>query len=582
MDLDLKATLVNMVLQDPRDKGFISTSKKYLDALSEEEKDNDTKEIISIFTSILAHNIQEPKEILFNLGGSQLSDDLKAGICDNTKYTNTYKKDILAKLSSKASVSNIEPYINKIQKLIGDINMLGGSKNGTEALFSLYDKIQELNKVAYQNRITNASGNVLIIDPTLPPDQCTRNTLSGVLNDLKLSASNKIHTISVIDNFVGGGFGPKSLNIFAAIGGHGKSLVLQNILLYASKNNKIEYFDVEDTNKPCLVLVSLELTRKQLFGRHLAFCGIHLTDDEIDKMDEEALEIMVGENNAKFGFNIPVIYIERLQGTAYTSCSEIEDELSGLMNVGYQPVMVAIDYLDRLEVVSQKHKTLGLTGADGSALLRQKGHECRDLGVKFNIPVITAAQLNGEGQAAMGKVEPFLRKIDILHHFDLGMLAGSKVLQTEVETIIYCHSFDIECKSQDEEILKTDHYMAMTVVKDRDGKSRYYLSERDNLNEAAYKRYTMQIRNNIGLSELFKQTARHYAVIPSNGFVLDEKDYGRSIRMFYTGEQNEFVGLNDLMKSYGGSDNVINSISAYIPGMEEEQKQSDLAKLDQL
>lgn len=571
MDISLGSTLINCIIQDPKDRTFIGSVKRHLEGLSDEERDNDVQEIIKLTNSILTNNIVEKKEILFDISSRDFSDDIRANIDDETKFSKKFKKDILAKLSTKSSTSNIKVYSNEIMKLLDFIDINGGNKKGTDALYDLWDKIQELNKVAYQTKVSSNSGNLLIIDPTLPNGECTRNTLTAVLNDLRLSASNKIKTIKVIDDFVGGGFGPKSFNIFAAIGGNGKSLVLQNIFLYASKNNKREDFEVENGCIPCLVFVSLELTRKQLFQRQLAFCGIHLSDDEIKNMEDAKLETLVFEANAKFGFNIPIIYIERLQGEYLTSCNEIDDELGNLVNIGYQPVMVAIDYLDRLEVASSKHKNLGYTGAEGSTLLRQKGRECRDLAVKHNIPVVSAAQLNGEGMSAVGKVEPFMRKIDILHHFDLGMLAGSKQLQTEVETIVFCHRITIECRSQDEEILKTDQYIAMTVMKDRDGVSRYYLSNRDNINAAAYKRYTTQVRNNVGLNEVFKQTARHHTVIPLNGFKLDEFDYGRSIRMFYTGDQNEFVGINDLMGSYGGSDNVINSMDNYIPGANDAQ-----------
>lgn len=543
MDLSQLSTAINCVLQDLKDKQFISSVKKQFDSFSpDEKKDPNIAESLKWFNIIIQRNISEQAEAVYELSSLEIDDDLRSLIDDETSYTKKFKSDFIAKLSVAASISSLKPNLERLTGMADKILLLNG-KRAIDMLYDLYEGIDELQKLAYKTKTMSSSGNIVIIDPI---DNSTHGTMGPVLEELKQAATNKIKSIPVIDDMVGGGFAPKTFNLFGAIGGNGKSLTLQNILLYASKNNDRSIFELEAGLKPCLLFISLELSKKQCYQRQLAWCGVTVSDSELEKLTETEMEQMTMEQANKTGFKLPVIYIERIQGEWYTSINEIESECDNLINMGFQPVMIAIDYLDRLEVNSNRHKQLGMTGADGSALLRQKGAECRELGFRRNCPVISAAQLNGEAQSEMNKVEAYLRSIDIVHHFGTGMLAGSKQLQTETDTIVFQHKIEIENKTQEGEVIETTEFIAMSVMKDRDGHSTYKLSVRDKENEIQYKKQTQKIRNT-ALGELLKDTTRIHAVVPLHKFRLDESDYARSIRMFYPTDKTEFVCLTDLI-----------------------------------
>lgn len=549
MESCILATAINCTLQDLRDKQFITSFKKQLDGLPDKDKeDKNVSETIKLLADILNRDMSEKQECLFEISSRDFTDDLKSLIDDTTKYTKVFKRDFITKLSANRSMSVLKPFTERLTSLIDKIELNNG-KRATEALYELYDVIDDMQKTAYKVKTSSSSGNMVIIDPI---NKSTHDTMGPVLEELKQAVSNKIKSIVAIDNMVGGGFAPKTFNMFGAIGGNGKSLTLQNILLYASKNNSSELFDLDPGLCPCLLFISLELTKKQCFQRQLAWCGIKVTDDELLNMSEEELEHMAMEWSIKTELKLPIVYIERIQGQFSTSIVEIDSECSNLVNMGFQPVMIAVDYLDRLEVSSMKHRNLTMaTGAEGSALLRQKGAECRELSIRRNCPVISAAQLNGEAQSELTRVEAYLKKVDIVHHFGTGMLAGSKQLQTELDTIIFQHKIEIENKSQEGDTIETTEFIAMSVMKDRDGHSRYKISSRDKINEVQYRKYTQSLKNSV-LSELIRDTARIHAVIPLHMFRLDEVDYARSIRMFYPNEKVEFVSIGDVMKSYHG------------------------------
>lgn len=543
MDLSQLSTAINCVLQDLKDKQFISSVKKQFDSFSpDEKKDPNIAEVLKWFNTIIQRNISEQSEAVYELSSLEIDDDLRSLVDDETSYTKKFKSDFVAKLSVAASISSLKPNLERLTGMADKILLLNG-KRAIDMLYDLYEGIDELQKLAYKTKTMSSSGNIVIIDPI---ENTTHDTMGPVLEELKQAATNKIKSIPVIDDMVGGGFAPKTFNLFGAIGGNGKSLTLQNILLYASKNNDRSIFELEAGLKPCLLFVSLELSKKQCFQRQLAWCGVTVSDSDLEKLTESEMEHMIMDQANKTGFKLPIIYIERIQGEWYTSINEIESECDNLINMGFQPVMIAIDYLDRLEVNSTRHKQLGMTGADGSALLRQKGAECRELGFRRNCPVISAAQLNGEAQSEMNKVEAYLRSIDIVHHFGTGMLAGSKQLQTETDTIVFQHKIEIENKTQEGEVIETTEFIAMSVMKDRDGHSTYKLSVRDKENEIQYKKQTQKIRNT-ALGELLKDTTRIHAVVPLHKFRLDESDYARSIRMFYPTDKTEFVCLTDLI-----------------------------------
>jgi len=109
----------------------------------------------------------------------------------------------------------------------------------------------------------------MIIDP----ENGLGDTGEVVHKQIDKAAKSKIKTIPSIDMLVGGGFLPGSLVLICCLSGHGKSLIMQNIAIYASINNKKEDFEVRDGMKPCILFVSYEMKLIQLLQRHLSFYG---------------------------------------------------------------------------------------------------------------------------------------------------------------------------------------------------------------------------------------------------------------------------------------------------------------------
>lgn len=538
MRKELHIAAINCVLQDVKDRSFIGGVKRCIDNMPEDiRKEKDVKCTLEVLSNILDDNITEKKEILLDFASKDYSDDIKCQIDENTKYSRKFRKDLLDLLNASSVRSNVLPMVNSIVEALDEIHYnTNDGKAVVNALSTFMDNLDSLHKTAYKSKVSTGSSNILIMDPD---ENTTHGTLDATIKELREADMFKIKTIEALDMIVGGGFAPKSLTVFAAYTGHGKSLIMQNLILYASKNNERQRFDVAEGFKPCIIFISLELTKKQLLERHLAWCGHKIPATDLANMKDKDIEKLVIDANKQAGLQIPIMYIERLNGDMSTNIMDIEDEMNNCFNAGFQPVLTIIDYVDRLDVFDVKARSLGSSGSDGSMLLKQKVRECRELGVRKNVPVVTAAQLSGEVGTIISEIEKTPKKLDVLPNVPQSFLAGSKYLGAEVEYLIFCNKTEIEERdSESDRNIVKKNFLSMCVKKDRDGHSRYYKSTRDKENEAAYLQYTRRLSMEPNTKRFMSSSGENHVVIPMNGFNITDDDYGRSIRMFYLGSDN--------------------------------------------
>lgn len=534
MRKELIVAVLNCILQDVKDRAFVSAANRCINSMNQEYKtDKDIQLLLHVLSKVLDENIIDKNEVMYEISQTEFSDEVKVNINDDSFYTASFRKDLLDTINAISVRSKVENTVTTLQDSLNTIEYASNSKKTVDAMRTFMQASDELYKQVNMIKIGSASSNVLIIDPDA---ETTHGTLTPVLVDMRKAVTHRIKTIPAIDMLCGGGFTGKTCILFGAYTGSGKSMILQNIALYTSKRNRCDIINEE--YKPCVLYISLELTRKQLMVRHLQWCGISIDEEEMKRMTDEDIERLVLETNKKSGLQLPIVYIERLTGDYYTTINEVDDEFNNCVNLGFMPIMVLIDYVDRLEVYSSKHQQLGTTGADGAALLRQKVKECRDLAVHKSVPVLTAAQLSGEVGNIIGECAKWPRQVDPVLNFSPGLLAGSKLLSTELELMIFCHKTSIEERNEETDQITYQNFMSMGVKKDRDGTARYNRSPRDMDNETMYVHYTKGLRNSGPVRTLIPNSSEIHVVMPLDKFRIREDDYGRSIRMFYLSDDN--------------------------------------------
>ena len=554
LDINKHAAIISVIMADLVDRTFIYSVKKYFENLPDEaKKHQDIEATLEWLQAILMKNINEKKEAAYELKAVNISKSLKMLIDYSSGYSKTYKRELLTALSRDTVVANLEPIVNDIKEMVVDIRTFDSDKKSVKKMVALFDEISHLYQVAQKNKIASSDSNMLIIDPT---SKDTYNTLPKVMEGVRTSAANKIKTIPALDMMFGGGISAKTLTLFGAWTGNFKSGTMQNLALYMAKNNSKDAFKLDVNMQPCILFVSLELTLRQLLERDLAWMRSGVSEEELKTLSDEEVRDAIFNAREANGITIPIIYAERLTNKAqWTPASMVESMILELRSSGMQVVAVVVDYLDRMSLDDQSFKGAGTGAQENSLKLKQKAKELRDLAIKMDIIVITAAQLNGSVREIVKRCQPYIKQVDPVASFGSGMFMSSATLETEVETSIYSHLIEIEERTENSSEVIKKQFIAYGLFKDRDGKALpYKKSERDLSMESLERSYRNKLLQNRELRELMGENIKFHVLIPLENWRLSETDYARTIRTYYPSEKGSFISMDDVLNLSSGID----------------------------
>lgn len=544
IDIDMHASLLSCVLMDVRDRSFLAGIKAYIEKLPQDRLSNDIACTGNLIDTIFSKNIMERKETIIEFLKLPYSDNLKSRVIVDARFTKEYKMSLLKALEYTVIYDQIIEPTKNLENIANKIRMSNYTSKA-QVYDEFKDAVNLLYKTVNEQDIAVEDDGLLILDPIT---KSTHNTLADTIDVMKLSLHNKVKTIPLFDHMFTGGLIPGTLSIFGALAGNFKSGMLHNLALYASKNNNPDAFIHEPELTPCILMMSLELSRRQLLLRDLAFMGLRLTKQQIDSLLVSEIENIVMKKREELGFKIPIVYSERLTGQKPTNIAVVENLINKLRNKGLQTVMLAVDYLDLMQVQSFSHQHMNATGADGAKVLQQKAKELRDICIKLNLVGLTAAQLNAEASRALLKCQGHLSKVDIISHYNESMFASSTAISRECEVIVLLHKVTIAETDQASNQIISKDYIALGVFKDRDSiVGPYIKSLRDIETEHEYETYTTKLKQDLNLRPLILETGKFQAVIPLNGYQLSETDYAHSIRNFYPNDNA--VSLSEIMSS---------------------------------
>lgn len=256
------------------------------------------------------------------------------------------------------------------------------------------------------------------------------------------------------DVLVLNGFESRRLYIVAGSSGVGKSMFLINLLVNAvkkcknisSEQNKekvLVYITAENMlNETLLRFYSCLMERpvNSILSKMLSFETKEEYDEFVEQMEKEVKEVL-----KKSGVNVVFKYVLSHETTVF----DIENFL-GMYLDKYDVLAVYIDYLDLL-ATKQKF----------SEYRRELAHitqQLKNMAIQFNIPVITASQLNREGyDAAKAKLTQISESIEKVNKADFVLF-----LQDHVEKYVVDKNTSIEYKK-----------IRVSVLKNRNGVSDY-------------------------------------------------------------------------------------------------------------
>lgn len=258
------------------------------------------------------------------------------------------------------------------------------------------DEIMTLIKNAYEIGIAKRLG-VSFFDEA-------EEMLQRIIEDVPISTG-----WPSLDDAIGGGLMKKSLTIIAAPSGVGKSLSLYNL----SNNLSI-------MGKNTLI-ISLELDEDRVYKRLAANVTMINPRNLKDNVDEAIVKIKVARKTRG-----DIVLVKLPNGSC---CNEIEAFLKeSELKLGRVFDCIMVDYMD---IMSPNNKSIPET--DISTRDKAIAGELREIGVKHNIPIVTAAQQTKDAEEAK-----------TLNH---SHLSGGKYKSNICDLMIYAMATD-EMKAQ--------------------------------------------------------------------------------------------------------------------------------------
>jgi len=193
-----------------------------------------------------------------------------------------------------------------------------------------------------------------------------------------------------LDNALYGGFQSGRLYIFTGGTGKGKSLILNNITVNLAKTYQTSDFRKKfekefSTYKPCIVFVTNENLISETRLR-IASIIDDTSPDNPNLSDKKYQAKLFADFVKKTGIVLYFKYVPPRSVTAYDIYSMM---ISLEHQRGYKPIALVVDYLDRLRSIHKSDQERFVLGYITD--------ELKAISIKANIPVITATQLNREG-----------------------------------------------------------------------------------------------------------------------------------------------------------------------------------------
>ena len=270
-------------------------------------------------------------------------------------------------------------------KIINTLNKF--SKGGWT---SYYETVNEIKEVVQQllTNINNAgSQNVGVIRRL---NLCAENyadVVDTIVRKAKMPSAVLQTGIRQLNAILSPGFQAGRLYLILGLTGRFKSGTLLNITDQICKYNP-QIRPVEDGMRKTVLFISNENTIEETYARLIdMYSGL---DDDIVRMEsDQAIKLLQDNGRYRFtdteGITIEFRYYRNMEittGDIYTIINELADE-------GYKVIAMVLDYIARIGSV--------FPAQEERFRLANVAKELKNIATYFNIPVITAQQVNREG-----------------------------------------------------------------------------------------------------------------------------------------------------------------------------------------
>jgi replicative DNA helicase len=402
-------------------KTLIKYSKVYIDCFDTNESETDTSnELLYLATlvqnkKILKQFVNKPKTLIYQFFSNRIYKEIASFTINYYQENkivislNEMKYEFVKKNEDKEHFQILE-YVRNIEKAFSfDL-----SNYDVEKVLS--DMVERLNYIYRNSKTMELEKNKELTNEqklkelaNIRPFTITEKKLGLVLGDfatLKAIMENKINKIvssgyADYDSVFDGGFKAKEMTIFGGISGIGKTMVLGNFAVNSLLDNKnVVYFTFEvaqDIIASRLISNIVNMPSKQLI---MNFDKVQNTYETLLANNLSRLRIVEG-NSREF------------------SPFDIRTTLDDLKEEGFEADIIFVDYIGIMasDVVKANQDNT-------NQFQKAIAEDLRNIAKDYNIPVVTAVQLNREamakegGSVAESDMRTFADSIGVAHTAD--------------------------------------------------------------------------------------------------------------------------------------------------------------------
>lgn len=459
--------------------------------------------------------------------------DLARSYIENSSLPDDIKRLLLG-LKSRASAELVDTYnyfftkvrsAPDLEKKMDDLNLAfdnfqkAGIENVKDAVDGIVSATRQYEDVIKELVRDVKTKSMFVVD--VSKDESKSIGMERLEQRVNSAVSNRLRTGMWIDNLTGGGFASGYLYLVSSVAGGFKSGFLQNVAERISQNMKPEDFILEEGLTPAIYYLNLEMMDTQTLQRKLSFYGIDYDEIVAKVHDSEggtSLDKELSKVLKKKSALLPVVYTSGLDEKTATKKKydvvDIELDMADMRLYGYQVVCVVIDYADLLADIMRSTDQTGVI-----ANLVHKVDGLKEFAKKFNVPVISAIQMNREAEKKLKESEHKAGVEDILLKVSSSELAKAYAIKAIPEQIYLCYKFDVDDKS----------YFSIVVDKDRQSNAKFIPNPKRNTDKQREENRRKK-----------KSSGRVYYVAPLEGFKISE-DYGGTIRDFEVFDDDDIM-----------------------------------------
>lgn len=200
----------------------------------------------------------------------------------------------------------------------------------------------------------------------------------------RLKDRNRIYTtgIRMLNAILSPGYLSKRLYMYLAFPGGGKSQILLKSALDIRKYNKIETKDPD--KRPVVLFITLENTIEETVER---LFNMTCTNDDIrNYTPKQVVEMLKKDGNLGLNSKNNIDIVIQEYGNREIDTNDLHSIIQDLSDEGMETVALVLDYVKRIRPAEK--------GATEKEELKNITNELKDLAKAWDIPVITAQQLN--------------------------------------------------------------------------------------------------------------------------------------------------------------------------------------------